>query len=226
MANENVFLNFEPVIHITLLLGGAFGLLTLVFSFAMKNAGVNIGLITIIISLFVFGILIVVIYFFIYMLLIGGKNYDGAILYTLVIASIPTVFTLFIILYSREFTGIFGNTIGYFISCQSFKTTINSIFELKEGVIDSRYKEHYEENKHVLITLFEYFDDFVNKNKKYAKINDSTSPDNYNFYITSEDSLQKLKEIVYFKHTIGILSWFFISSLFASLISIKILSRI
>lgn len=218
MANENIFLNFEPIIYITLLLGGAFAFLTLVFSFAMQKTGLSTGFIICVIVLFVFGILIVVIYFFIYMLLIGGKNYDGAIVYTLVIASIPTVFTA-IVCFSKTFVSIFENTTGYWLSYM-YKSDINNIFELNKGIIESKYLEHFEQNKQVLITLFEYYDNFAEKYKNYKNTDEK-----YNFFILNE-GMTRLKEIVYFKHTIGILSWFFISSLFASIISIKILSRI
>ncbi len=235
MLDEYV-VTFEPFMYISLVLSGFFIILNIFFicipiPSSIKHVNVKIALI----GMFVFASLFVFIYYFIYMLLIGGKNYQGAIYYILGIASVPTVFTIFFLFITserQEVVSIFENTIGYVLCSTFYKKSINEIFEIKKDIFkDEKYKKHYDENKSVLLTLFRYVRNFE---KYYEDFNEGNAEKNdmYNFYIKSgngvsgKTNFSELEGLVNTKNTIGICSWFYISSLFASVISVKILSRI
>lgn len=237
MLDEYV-LTFEPFMYISLVLSVFFIILNIFFICIpipnrYKHVNVKIGLI----GMFVFASLFIFIYYFIYMLLIGGKNYERAIYYILGIASVPTVFTiifLFITSERQEVVSIFENTIGYLFCSTVYKKNINEIFEIKQDIFkDNKYMSYYEQNKSVLLTLFRYVRNFGEYYKDFTKSNVEKNG-MYNFYIKEDDFtdnkntsyFNQLEGLVDTKNTIGICTWFFISSLFASVISIKILSRI
>jgi hypothetical protein len=246
MANDNVFLDINPVIHISLILGALFLILNV---FLICIPGVNklsVNIKIILVALLVFIFLFIIIYCFIYMLLIGGKSYEHAVSYISGIVSVPIIFTTIFLMISsskQEVLSIFENTIGYFFCKIRYGKQIDEIFQFKENVFsDKKYLEHYEQHKGVLLTLFKYSHNFENIYKTFVGANGEN--ESYSFYIQDKSNDQnnnneddqgngnkkpyitQLQEIVGVKNTIGICSWFFISSLFASIISIKILSRI
>lgn len=206
------------------------------------------------ISILVFSILFLIIYYFIYILLLGGKNYKGAFVYVLWLTSVPTVFTTIYLILStdkQQFVNIFENTIGYLWCKLNNIDELTNIFIFKKEDFDGneKYYDHYNENKGSLLTLFNvkdnfknFYKDYENKEKNIFYINKKNTFDfekkteaeikiimeNYQKK-TGElplDYIDDLKNIVDVKNIIGICSWFFISSLFASIISVKILSRI
>jgi len=252
MADDDASIYFIPLIYGILLLGGVFIILTILSVCVLHNY--NVVLKIVIITIFVIVSLFTVIYFFIYMLLIGGKNYNTVIPYILSISIIPTVFISIILVSSYKFVGIFENTIGYLFSKAYYGKKINETIILNKVLIDNSYDEYYEKNKHGLITLFEYVSNFNKVYKIYEIVTVNGTPqsgseninnslehnlqnvvvgdvnvidnNNKNHYNFSIKELNDLKLIVDFKHTIGVLSWFFINSLFVSILSIKMLSRL
>lgn len=257
MTTENNYFTYEPVIYISIVLGGCFLLLNVFMSCIHTDVQVYYKII--ICAILTFIILFIFIYFAIYFIIIGGKNYKEVLLIIFLFAIIPTVATVFFLfLLPTQTIGIFENTIGYLFCKFFYKKLMDDIFQGNNEDFYNRYKDNFVQDKSVLLTLFKYEKEEKFKNM-YENFNKN---DYYNFYITppfkepeqsqledlltrqtgggnitktlkngietfkqKETLIQELHKIVYDKNTIGILSWFFISSLFASIISLKILAK-
>jgi len=221
---EDNYFTIEPVITISLILAINFLFLNLIIGCIPVTWLSNISL-----KIFVFAILssillFLTILFGIYWLMLGGKNYEGVLPYISVIIIVPTIAVIFLLVaLPNTSIGIFENTIGYFYCINRYKTKINEIFDVKDGIPEA-YKNSYQGDKSVLISLFKFQDVFDNPEK-------SIDTDIYNFDFTKNkdgnviDSLKELQNIVSVKNTIGIFSWFFIVSLCSSIISLKVLTR-
>jgi hypothetical protein len=221
--------NKPPIspLAISLILGGFFILLTfvvLIFPFNVEIAEYGFSQLfkfNIFIFIFIFGFLFSFIYGIIYILILGGKNSSVALKYITIIVGISLGSVMCVTSLVNPAVKIFANSVGYLILSSSLygyiypKTTaINNIFTLNPPDIYGKT------DKSVLLTLFDVF----NFNKLYEDI--STNAENFNFKLNdnkNENNKKSFHRMVVLKHKIGILSWYYISSFTAVLISLKYL---
>lgn len=217
---EDKYFTIEPVITITFFLAINFLLLNLIIGCTPTITSIFTKIC--ICALLSLNTLILIILFGIYWLMLGGKNYYGVIYHIIIITLIPTIATVFILMSApTEAIGLFENTIGYFYCINRYKTQINEIFDVNNGISED-CKNMFEEDKTVLLSLFNFEDVFDGSVK-------TIDTNIYNFNIKKDgveiNQLKELQNIVSVKNTIGIFSWFFIVSLCSSIISLKILAQ-
>ena len=224
---EDNYFTIEPVITITIILAINFLFFNLIVGCfpTMTNIYIKIG----ICFLLSFSSVILTIWFGIYWLMLGGKNYYGVILQIFLLTFVPITAVLFLLIAApTEAISIFENTIGYLYCINRYKTKLNEIFEVDVGIPEA-YKNNYREDKSVLLSLYNYenlfnspppslpfYNPFIDPSKK----NRTGGGDTYNFNIKNEsyknkdgieiNPLKELENIVSVKNTIGIFSWFFI----------------
>jgi len=211
----NSFNVIQPI-PVVLMWGGIFAIFTL---FSVSGLyGFSIYSKIFILFAVVFGVLFVFIVFWIYCFCLGGQNINKACAVTAIILCFTLVPTSLFLLFT-PFINVFANSIGYmYYSLTS--SELNNIFKFNIAHYNT---DIFTPNKNVLLTLFnnEYTigKDIDSFNSKY---NDNDNP----FKIDLDNDNNKLTRLVSGKNTIGILSWFYIATVFTSIISIKYLSTI
>jgi len=232
MNNDNIKQINEPLLInpfiISLILGGIFVLITMfVYAFHSKinlyGFSYNWFSFNIFIFFIIYGILLIFIYFIIY--IIGGGLIDKSSSKSLhyIVLSIMVI-TLIITFLPSIFVKVFENSIGYFIvslglfgnirEIFNYNTNINSNIILK----DSHYpmlSDYKNNTASFILTLF----DSLNFNNIFNEFNKDNT--NYNFYLNSDnDFKEKLFRMVVFKHKVGILCWYYISSFMSIIITL------
>jgi hypothetical protein len=227
ISNNNY--NIIKPISLSLILGAIFIILNIFILIIFSN---NSTINNIIISFI--GVFIVIFLFLIciiYIIVLNGKKIKNALKIIAIIMAITFGITLILLVFSVNgkypFINVFENSVGYLFCSLIYGNSLNKLFKFKENLFNNT--EQFQPNKTVLLTLFtlENFDNlyntFLNKDNNY-----SFTIDNSDISIigsNDQDKLEQyLKGIVSYKNTIGILSWFYITSFFTTLISIKYLS--
>jgi hypothetical protein len=180
-------------------------------------------------------VMFVFILFLIYFLLLSGRNLIVASRIISVIL-VTTIGITGIFLYLVHNAGlVFENTTGYAFVSYFYKDAITKIFKFKEDIEKLNDTKYFNQNKSVLLTLFNLknFDGLYEsiKNDKGAidagrKYNFEFPEDKDNKDDKDDKNKDTLKNIIIVKHIIGNLGWFYISSLFATIISVKYLAYI
>jgi hypothetical protein len=218
-TEPNLYNIIQPIPTI-LIWGGVFVIFTLI-----TKPFVNLDKYTILFGIFalVFGCLFVYIVFWIYCFCLGGQNVSTACKLTAIIISFTLVPTCLLLLKS-QFVNVFANSIGYLY--YSSRPEVKEIFLFKKNELNENTK--FTPSTSVLLTLFNDVNDL---SKDIEKFNKSYS-ENEHFKLediptaSNDDKYKNLKNIVSGKNIIGMLCWFYIATVFTSIISIKYLSTI
>ena len=227
IKNSNVI---KPI-TISLILGAFFIILNIfiliIFTNGSTVSNVIVSFIGVFIVMFLFLICII------YIIVLNGKKIKLALQKIAIIMSITFGATLLLLLFSNNgkypFINVFENSIGFFICSSIYGSSLNKLFKFKNNLFNDG--EQFQPNKNVLLTLFSLenfdnlYDNFTNTDNKYNFIIDNSDisilgdndPNHFKKY---------LKSIVAYKNTIGILGWFYITSFFTTLVSIKYLSYV
>ncbi len=216
-TESNLYNIIQPIPTI-LIWGGVFAIFTLI-----TTQFVGLSKYTILFGIFalVFGCLFLYIVFWIYCFCLGGQNVSTACKLTAIIISFTLVPTCLLLL-NNQFVNVFANSIGYLY----YSSSVKEIFSFANGELNDTDK--FTPSTSVLLTLF---NNVENLNDDILKFNESYSKDEpfklKDIPTTSNDDKYKnLKNIVSGKNIIGILCWFYIATVFTSIISIKYLSTI
>ena len=218
-------------ITISLILGFFFIILNIFILIIFTNDSTVSNIFVSFIGVFI--VMFLFLFCIIYIIVLNGKKIKLALQKIAIIMSITFGATLLVLLFSNSgnypFINVFENSIGFFICSFIYGSSLNKLFKFKNNLFNDG--EQFQPNKNVLLTLFslENFDNlyenFINIDNKYNFIIDNSDisilgdndPSHFKKY---------LKNIVAYKNTIGILGWFYITSFFTTLISIKYLSSI
>ena len=212
--------NVIQPIPIFLIWGGIFAVFTLL------AVSINSSPFIKLISIFavVYGCLFVFIVFWIYCFCLGGQNRTKACIVTAVIVSITLVPTALLLYGFKPFVNVFANSVGYMYYSILKSSDLNNIFKFSKNELNNT--KIFTPNTNVLLTLFNNYDTVVNDIEFFnTKYNTQYSP--YNIQIILDNgNTDKLKTIISGKNSIGMLCWFYIATVFTSIISIKYLSTI
>lgn len=218
---ESNLTNVIQPIPIFLIWGGIFAIFTLLaISFTSSPFIKLIGIFAV-----VYGCLFVFIVFWIYCFCLGGQNRTKACIVTAVIISITLVPTALLLYGFKPFVNVFANSVGYTYYSVLKSSDLKKIFKFKEDILNNT--AIFKPNTNVLLTLFNNYDtvtdDIQSFNKNFNSMNSQ-----YNIQIdeSDENNKNKLKTFISGKNSIGMLCWFYIATVFTSIISIKYLSTI
>jgi hypothetical protein len=220
-TEPNLYNIIQPIPTI-LIWGGVFVIFTLI-----TKPFVSLDKYTILFGIFalVFGCLFVYIVFWIYCFCLGGQNVSTACKLTAIIISFTLVPTCLLLIKS-EFVNVFANSIGYLY--YSFRPEVKEIFSFAEDKLNENTK--FTPSTSVLLTLFndvnDLSGDITKFNNGYSKDEPFKLKDIPTASNGTNKDFDKLKGIVSGKNIIGMLCWFYIATVFTSIISIKYLSTI
>jgi len=217
----NLFNAIQPI-PIVLIWGGIFALLTYLTKY-INLWGIIQKVFTIFVIVFILLFLFIV--FWIYFFCLGGENIKKACIVTTVILCFTLIPVSLLLIGTDSFVNVFSNSIGYLCYSMLNGATINEIFKF----IDNNYENNkiFKLNKNVLLTKFNKYDSNDEKLDNNLLQNDINSfNDAKTNIIIGDDMKQLLNGLVSGKNTIGILCWFYITTVFTSIISIKYLSTI
>ena len=227
IKNSNVI---KPI-TISLILGAFFIILNIFILIIFTNDSTVSNVIASFVGVFIVMFLFLIC--IIYIIVLNGKKIKMALQKIAIIMSITFGATLLLLLFSNNgkypFIIVFENSIGFFICSFIYGNSLNKLFKFKNNLFND--DQQFQPNKNVLLTLFSLenfdnlYDNFTNTDNKYNFI-----VDNSDISILGDNDpghfKKYLKNIVAYKNTIGILGWFYITSFFTTLISIKYLSYV
>lgn len=223
--------NIIKPITISLILGALFIILNTFILIIFSNYSTINNIITSFIGVFI--VIFLFLICIIYIIVLNGKKIKNALKKIAIIMAITFGVTLLLLVFSMNgkypFINVFENSVGYLFCSLIYGKSLNKLFKFKENLFNNI--EQFQPNKTVLLTLFtlENFDNlyetFIDTNNNYTFTIDNSDIS----IIGNNDSNELktyLKNIVSYKNTIGILSWFYITSFFTTLVSIKYLSSV
>jgi len=215
--------NIVQPLFISLIYGGIFAFITsliLMSNILLKSNIINITIFFVIVFCIVF-VFLFIIYFFI----ISGKNVSKACCVIAIILFF-TIFPIFLIFISgnRSFVEVFENSVGYFICSMLYNDNLNNMFKYSDDFFKKpSIQDKFKPNKNVLLTLFN-ITDIDNEGNNIDSL-DKLKHSNVTFD-GGNDNISNLINYIKKKNIIGVLCWFYIVSVYSTMVSIKYLSTI
>jgi len=221
-TTELNLLNVIQPIPIVSIWGGIFALLTLFFINTISTTRVIVKVFIIFVVVFILLFLFIV--FWIYFFCLGGENIKKACVVTTIILCLTLVPTLLLLISTDSFVNVFSNSVGYLYYSITENKTINEIFEFNNEILNN--DKIFKLNKNVLLTKFNKYNTNNENTNNLLNIDIESFKTYYSNININVQNIEFLNKIVSGKNTIGILSWFYITTVFTSIISIKYLSTI